>query len=120
MRSGVVLAALGVAAASFTGAASADEGEALFVKQCGVCHSMNPGEQRQGPTLHAMMSRKAGKVEGFTYSPGLAAADWTWDAARLDAWLTEPHDVVPDTYMMYKQADPAIRASIIKYLTAQK
>ena len=52
--------------------------------------------------------------------PGLAAAEWSWDEARLDRWLTEPHDVVPDTYMMYKQADPAIRAAIIKYLLSQK
>ena len=120
MRLILMAAAVGVAALGFSDAASADDGEALFVKQCGVCHSMSPGEQRQGPTLHGLTSRKAGKLEGFTYSPGLAAADWTWDEARLDAWLTEPHDVVPDTYMMYKQADPAVRAAIIAYLMAQK
>jgi cytochrome c len=116
----MVLAAVGMAAIGGAAAASADEGEAQFLKQCGVCHSLNPAEHRQGPTLHGVMGRKAGKVEGFAYSPGLAKADWMWDEARLDAWLAEPHDVVPDTFMMYKQADPAIRAAIIQYLMAQK
>lgn len=120
MQFALMMAALGVAVGGWAGVASADDGEALFVKQCGVCHSLNPAEHRQGPTLHGVMGRKAGKVEGFTYSPGLANADWMWDEARLDAWLTEPHDVIPDTFMMYKQADPAIRAVVIKYLMAQK
>jgi len=63
-----------------------------------------------------------GRFEGaiFQVALGDVALVGEWDEARLDAWLNEPHDVVPDTYMMYKQADPAIRASIIKYLTAQR
>lgn len=121
-RLGMMIVAAATAAPLLLAAApaSADDGEALFVKNCGVCHSMKPDEPRQGPTLHGLMGRKAGKVPGFTYSPGLAAADWTWDAEKLDKWIAEPHEVVPDTFMMYKQDDPAVRAAIVKYLVSQK
>jgi cytochrome c len=66
------------------------------------------------------MGRKVGKVPGFTYSPGLAAADWAWDEGTLDKWLTDPHELVADTFMMYKQDDPAVRSAIVKYLASQK
>ena len=63
-----------------------------------------------------IIGRKAGKVEGFHYSPGLAQADFTWDENRLDAWLTNPQAVVPGAIMPYRQAKAETRAAIIAYL----
>ena len=59
---------------------------------------------------------QAGKVEGFRYSPGLAQAGFTWDEARLDAWLTNPQAVIPGAIMAYRQARAETRAAIITYL----
>ncbi len=113
-------------AMTFAGAASAQiplpaakppDGAALFKQQCATCHTTNLSDAtRQGPTLAQIVGRKAGKVEGFHYSPGLAQADFAWDENRLDAWLTNPQAVVAGAIMPYRQAKAETRAAIIAYL----
>src|ERR1700676_1379933 len=93
------------------------DGAALFKQQCATCHSTNLSDvPRQGPPLVQVIGRQAGKVEGFHYSSGLAQAGFTWDEARLDAWLTEPQAVTPGAIMSYRQAKAETRAAIITYL----
>jgi cytochrome c len=93
------------------------DGAALFKQQCATCHTTSLSDPpRQGPPLVQIVGRPAGKVEGFHYSPGLAQADFTWDEARLDAWLTNPQAVIPDAFMTYRQAKAETRAAIITYL----
>jgi len=93
------------------------DGAALFKQQCATCHTTSLSDpSRQGPPLVQLIGRPAGKVEGFRYSPGLAQADFTWDEARLDAWLTNPQAVIPDAVMAYRQARPETRTAIIAYL----
>src|SRR6202790_2888376 len=76
------------------------DGAALFKQQCATCHTTNLSDvARQGPPLVQVIGRQAGKVEGFHYSSGLAQAGFTWDEARLDAWLTEPQAVTPGAIM---------------------
>ena len=52
----------------------------------------------------------------FSLFRGLAKADFAWDEARLDAWLTNPQAVIPGVTMVYRQAKPETRAAIITYL----
>lgn len=106
------------AAISACSPASADpDGEALFKAQCIVCHTVEKGgERRQGPNLWAVFGRTVGSIDGFPYSSGLKQADWTWTQERMDQWLADPHAIFSDTYMMYRQKDPAVRAQIISYL----
>jgi cytochrome c len=93
------------------------DGAALFKQQCATCHSTNLSDvPRQGPPLVQVLGRQAGKVEGFHYSSGLAQAGFTWDEARLDAWLTDPQAVIPGAIMSYRQAKVETRAAIITYL----
>jgi cytochrome c len=93
------------------------DGATLFRQQCATCHTTDPSEPvRQGPSLFKVIGRRAGKAEGFHYSPGLANADFVWDEAKLDAWLTNPQAVVSDAFMLYRQAKPETRAAIISYL----
>ena len=108
------------------------DGAALFKQQCrtagprglkqnrgngATCHSTNLSDvPRQGPPLVQIIGRQAGKVEGFHYSSGLAQAGFTWDEARLDAWLTDPQAVIPGAIMSYRQAKAETRAAIITYL----
>src|ERR1700736_288887 len=92
-------------------------GAPLFKQQCAPCHSTNLSDvPRQGPPLVQIIGRQAGKVEGFHYSSGLAQAGFTWDEARLDAWLTDPQAVIPGAVMSYRQAKAETRAAIITYL----
>jgi cytochrome c len=92
-------------------------GAALFKQQCATCHTTDLSDPlRQGPPLVHIVGRQAGKFEGFSYSPALARADFSWDEARLDAWLTNPQDVIPGAIMPYRQPRPETRAAIIGYL----
>jgi len=96
------------------------DGATLFKQQCAVCHTLSLSEPaRQGPPLVKVVGRPAGKVEGFRYSDGLAKADFAWDEARLDAWLTNPQAVIPGVVMAYRQAKPETRAAIIAFLKEQ-
>jgi cytochrome c len=98
-------------------AAKPPDGAALFKQQCGTCHTTNLSEPvRQGPSLFKIVGRQAGKLDGFRYSAGFAKADFTWDEARLDAWLTNPQEVIPGSVMAYRQPKPETRTTIIAYL----
>lgn len=98
-------------------AAKPPDGAALFKQQCATCHTINLSDPvRQGPPLIKIVGRPAGKVDGFHYSTGFSKADFVWDDAKLDAWLTNPQEIVPGTMMAYRQAKPETRAAIIGYL----
>ncbi|MBH0111879.1 c-type cytochrome [Novosphingobium sp. YJ-S2-02] len=94
-------------------------GKALFLKRaCSACHSLEAGRNLNGPTLSGVIGREAGSLEGYRYSPALAADKRRWDKARLDAWLADPRAVVPGTKMAIKVASPEERRLIIAYLAA--
>ncbi|PIT06013.1 cytochrome C [Bradyrhizobium nitroreducens] len=98
-------------------AAKPPDGATLFKQQCAVCHTTSLSEpMRQGPPLVKVVGRPAGKIDGFRYSDSLARAEFAWDEARLDAWLTNPQAVIPGVVMAYRQAKPETRAAIITYL----
>lgn len=93
------------------------DGPKLFKQQCATCHTTNLTDPiRQGPSLFGIVGRRAGSVDGFHYSAGFAKADFTWDDARLDAWITNPQQMIPGSDMAYRQAKPEVRAVIIAYL----
>src|SRR5271166_1391298 len=76
----------------------------LFAGQCGTCHTVERGApQRQGPNLAGVFLRKAGSVPGFRYSSGFAQAGFVWDDAHLDAWLSNPQQLIPGAMMLYRQ-----------------
>jgi cytochrome c len=114
---GAVLFLQGAAAQMQLPAAKPPDGPTLFKQQCAVCHSTNLTDPaRQGPSLFGIIGRRAGSVEGFHYSAGFAKVDFVWDDGRLDAWITNPQEMIPGAVMAYRQAKPEIRAAIIAYL----
>jgi cytochrome c len=93
------------------------DGATLFKQQCGTCHTTALSEpMRQGPPLVGIIGRRAGTIDRFHYSPGFAKAEFIWDDTLLDAWLTNPQEVIPGTVMAYRQAKPEVRTAIITYL----
>ncbi len=106
---------------SATATAAAENGAALFVKNCQTCHiAAKGGGKRTGPPLWSVVGRKAASIEGFNYSPGLKASGIVWTPEALDQWLAFPRKMVRDTFMLYRQNDPKIRKAIIDYLATQK
>src|ERR1700761_1706339 len=114
---GAMLAAKAAMAQMPLPEAKPPDGPTLFKQQCATCHTNNASDPiRQGPSLFGVIGRRAGTAEGFHYSAGFAKADFTWDAARLDAWMTNPQAMIPGAVMAYRQSKPEVRAAIIDYL----
>lgn len=110
----------GLATAILTVQAQADgdavKGEAVF-KSCALCHNIKAGEPNKiGPNLHGLFDREAGKAPGFAYSSGLAAANFKWDDAKLDKWLTKPQDFIAGAKMPFNVPNAEDRANVISYL----
>ena len=73
-----------------------------------------------GPNLWGIFGRKAGSKAGFTYSDDLKNAGWTWDADRIDKWITNPRAVLPGTKMTFiGMPDPNDRRDVIAFLKVQ-
>ena len=92
-------------------------GEAKFA-MCASCHSIAPGGPNMtGPHLHGVVGRKAGSVADYNYSDAIKNAGFTWDAARLDTWITNPRAEFPTTKMSFVGLkDPKDRTDVIAYL----
>ena len=98
-------------------AADLENGQAKFAL-CKSCHTAAAGgESAVGPNLYGVFGRKAGSLPGFTYSDGLKALGWTWDAEKIDKWITNPRAVVSGTKMTYAGMEsPKDRADVVAYL----
>lgn len=109
-------------AASAGGAMAQTEGDPKrggeFYRSCVACHSLRPDVHLTGPSLANMWGKKAGSLKGFKrYSPGLKGSDFIWDENTLNAWLSDPSAMVPDTYMTFRGIqDDAVRADLIAFL----
>lgn len=103
-------------------AVDVERGAKLFV-QCQSCHAIGPGaDHKVGPHLNELFGRKAGSVEGFTYSDGLQSAGidgLVWDVEHLDAYIKNPVALVTGTNMMFGGvSDQTDRADLIAFLRA--
>jgi cytochrome c len=94
------------------------DGKLAFNSSCRTCHSLDQGDNRLGPNLHAIIGREAGSEE-YGYSPAMDASNLVWDAKTLDRFIKDPQAVVPGNNMKPYGgiSDAEIRASIVAYLT---
>lgn len=110
-----------VSLAIFTINACAEEpGEAVFKKNCAVCHTLEAGKNKIGPSLAGVVGRKAGSIPGFAYSEANKNSGDTWDEQTLDAYLTDPRKFMPGTKMVFAGLkNPDDRKALIEYLKEQ-
>jgi cytochrome c len=117
----LALTALTLSACGQPAAETGEDGAAVAAApaafaQCVSCHAAQSGVNGVGPSLHGVVGRGAGGVEGFGYSAAMAGSGLTWDAATLDRYLAAPQEVVPGSRMVWTVANPAQRQEIITYL----
>ena len=91
-------------------------GEKAFAA-CHTCHSLAPGVNMAGPSLHGVVGRPAGQVPGYHYSPANRASHVVWREERLFTYLRDPRAELPGTFMSFGGiADPQARADLVAYL----
>ena len=89
-----------------------------YFGQCRTCHAIEAGVNRVGPSLHGVVGRHAGVVDGYTYTQANLASGRTWDPETLDAYLENPRKNMPGTKMSFAGIDdPQRRADVIAYLS---
>lgn len=72
-----------------------DPGRLKFNGLCKTCHSVKENDNRLGPNLHAIVGRKSGAAQGYTYSSALSDGKLTWDEATLEKFIENPDAVAP-------------------------
>ena len=122
---GVLLGAgvmgVGQAEAQSVASVSPDMPAPMAFNSCIACHTVKKDAVSFGPNLRGVVGRKAGSLDGYQYSAALKAADFTWDAERLDAWISGPKHVVSGTKMPFPGLPaPERRQEIIAYLSSLK
>lgn len=119
------IAALSLAALALLAVApraqAQNAGETVFKRYCAVCHSVEPGTNKIGPSLAGIVGRPAGTAPGYTYTAANKNSGITWTEDNLDKYLTDPKAMVPGTKMLFagiKSADD--RKALIAYLAKLK
>ena len=119
---GAVLLAMAMTAAlDVTPAAALPEGDAtrgkMIYERCQACHSLQ--RNRSGPKHCGLLGRKAGSLDGYSYSRALKDSGIVWSRETLDRFLENPFEAVPGTRMGYAGVkEPQARADLIAVLAA--
>lgn len=95
------------------------QGEKIF-KQCQQCHTLQPGRNLTGPTLHKIIGRTAGTVEKFNYSKANKESGVVWTEQKMFEYLENPRAFMPGTKMIFAGLrKPQDRADVIAYIQEQ-
>jgi cytochrome c len=98
-------------------AQDAAAGEKVFA-QCRACHQVGETAKNVvGPQLNGLFGRKAGSVEGYSYSPAYQKLDKVWSEENFRPYIKDPRGVTPGTKMVYAGLKDDQRISdLIAYL----
>jgi cytochrome c len=121
-RSACALAALALSASTGQ-AADVAKGQAAFVRQCAICHTIDKGgENRLGPNLYGIVGKRAGSVPGFKYTNAFRnTATFEWSEGLLGPWIALPAVMVPGTAMgVFPGVSDRDKDDIVAYVAAQK
>ncbi len=127
MRKSIAWAAPVAVIVALSGNAYADDiaaGKAIFDRTCANCHSAQIGVNKIGPSLWNIVGRPIASVPDYPYSAKLVSMrkEWAaWDKERLDAYLTNPRDVLHGVKMYFKGLpEEKDRTAMISYLLTLK
>ena len=100
--------------------ASVENGEDVF-KKCRACHDVGPDARNKvGPVLNGLFGRKAGTIEGFSYSEANRKAGesgWIWTEDKMVSYLENPRETMPGNKMAFAGLrDEQDRRDLIAYL----
>ncbi len=98
----LLIAALSIAASSGTVLAQdLEAGEASY-RKCAPCHSVGEdATNKVGPVLNGLDGRKAGAIDGFSYSDANKNSGITWNEEAFKEYIRDPRAKVPGTKMIF-------------------
>jgi cytochrome c len=92
-----------------------NKGKVVF-ERCAACHAFDEAKT-DGPSLSGVFGRKAGSRDDYRYSAAMTRSDIVWDAATLDAYITNPQDYINGNRMSFAGiGDKSDRDDLIAYL----
>jgi cytochrome c len=117
MRSFVLVLGAGIFAIAPGYAQDTASGEKIFV-QCKACHQIGENAKNAvGPVLNGLFGRKAGTIEGYSYSSANKSSGITWDEATFREYIKDPKAKIPGTKMTFPGLkDPKQIDDIVAYL----
>ena len=119
LRSVVIALALSLGATGSALAQDTAAGEKVFAK-CKACHVIDAPTNRVGPSLHGVMGRTAGTLEGFKYSESMiqhGKDGLVWSNETIDQYLSDPKGFIPKNKMAFPGLKkPEDRANVIAYI----
>jgi cytochrome c len=78
------------------------ENGAEVYKKCRACHQIGEGAKNAvGPSLNGLFGRKAGTIEGFSYSDANKNSGITWDDATFANYIKDPRTAMPGNKMAF-------------------
>jgi cytochrome c len=101
MRVGIALSLAAIAAVATPTAARAQDGDVLFRRQCAICHAVQAGQNKIGPSMVGVAGEKAGRAPGFEYSEALKSANITWTDDVLTKYIADPKAIIPGGKMAF-------------------
>lgn len=105
-----------VATTSAANADDVDHGQLLF-RQCSICHAVEEGRNKVGPSLYNLFGTIGGTVPGYSFSNAMKEHQIIWTFENLSAHTEDPRKFTPGTKMVYagmkKESD---RRDLIAYL----
>ncbi|MEM9233385.1 MAG: cytochrome c family protein [Pseudomonadota bacterium] len=105
--------------ASLAAGGDAAAGRRVFL-QCMACHAVDPGVNKVGPSLHGIVGREAGTVEGFNYTDANANSGIVWTKDILFEYLEDPQSYIEGTRMVFPGLkSEEDRRNVIAYLAEQ-
>jgi cytochrome c len=93
-----------LASVSMAGVSLAQDAEAggKIFNQCRTCHQIGEtAKNGVGPQLNGLFGRKAGTVEGYSYSAAYKSLDKVWSPENFTVYIKDPRGVTPGTKMVY-------------------
>jgi cytochrome c len=88
-----------------TGMASAQDiaaGEQSY-KKCLPCHGIGDDARvRVGPPLNGLEGRKAGTIEGYSYTDANKNSAIVWNKASFTNYIQNPPAAIPGTKMVFR------------------
>ena len=78
---------------------------------------MKEGKNKKGPSIYAVLGRKAATISDYEYSSAMKSSNIVWTEEKLNEYITTPGKVVPGGKMKYEGLpDAGKREDLIKYL----